>query len=93
MKQCMEPTVCAKDGSQRERAISSVVFLLKKFVDLKTKDSSEKREKLFTYVGHCIAMLIPRCTDPIVAVRQLALEGIQLCLCKHKNKIQKKTCF
>lgn len=76
----IEPWICSKDGSQRERACNSVIFLLKKTVELKTKEGPERREKSFTDVGHCIAMLIPRCTDPIASIRQTAIEAIQTCL-------------
>jgi hypothetical protein len=39
-----------------------------------------QKEKAFSEVGNCIAMMIPRSTDPVVEIRQLAIESIQMCL-------------
>eukprot|EP01116_Phalansterium_solitarium_P016259 TRINITY_DN3745_c0_g1_i3.p1 TRINITY_DN3745_c0_g1~~TRINITY_DN3745_c0_g1_i3.p1 ORF type:complete len:1692 (-),score=828.04 TRINITY_DN3745_c0_g1_i3:272-5347(-) len=34
----------------------------------------------FTEAGHCLALLIPRCTDPVLVVRRTSIQAIQLCL-------------
>jgi len=75
-----EPWVCSKENIQRERSCNSVLYLLKKFLEIKKKEQGERKEKLFSEAGHCIAMLIPRCTDPIPNVRVMATESIQIVL-------------
>ena len=34
----------------------------------------------FSYAGPLLARLIPRCTDPVIRIRQLAIEAVQTLL-------------
>lgn len=61
--------------------MSSVLFLLKKYVEYKTALTGPKNEKHFEGLGSCLAFVIPRCTDPVVLVRQRALEAVGIALC------------
>eukprot|EP01119_Soliformovum_irregulare_P013154 TRINITY_DN3473_c0_g1_i1.p1 TRINITY_DN3473_c0_g1~~TRINITY_DN3473_c0_g1_i1.p1 ORF type:complete len:1648 (+),score=609.13 TRINITY_DN3473_c0_g1_i1:20-4963(+) len=72
----VEPIISSADGVQRSNALQSLVYLLTKFIDLKKKGAA----KSFTDVGRCIALLIPRVTDPVPSVRTTALSGIRTCL-------------
>jgi hypothetical protein len=76
----IEPYVCSRELSQRERSITTVAALLKKFCDIKAREEN-KKEKCFADVGPVIAMLIPRCTDPHTFIRRTAIESIQLSTC------------
>lgn len=73
----IEPYVCSSQGDQREGACKTVFFLLEKFIQLNKRKRFEKR---FVALGNCIAMLIPRCTDPVVSIRQTAIASIGTCL-------------
>eukprot|EP01087_Luapelamoeba_hula_P005831 TRINITY_DN1587_c0_g1_i1.p1 TRINITY_DN1587_c0_g1~~TRINITY_DN1587_c0_g1_i1.p1 ORF type:complete len:1410 (-),score=232.80 TRINITY_DN1587_c0_g1_i1:1013-5242(-) len=67
------------DPLHRERAVDAVLFLLKKFVEFKTTEAipeGQKKEKAYAEVGSDLAFIIPRCTDPIVQVRQRSIEAI-----------------
>jgi len=72
----------ASEAHQRERAAESVLALLKKFVELKNSDpeAPEKREKLFSHIGADLGFMIPRCTDPILAIRQRSIEAVGIML-------------
>ncbi len=72
---------CKPDGAVRERAVNAVLYLLKKYVEYKTAQTGPKKEKHFEGLGACLAFIIPRCTDPVVAVRQRALEAVGIALC------------
>lgn len=69
------------DGAVRERAVNAMLYLLKKYVEYKTNQTGPKNEKLFEGLGSCLAFIIPRCTDPVVTVRQRALEAVGIALC------------
>jgi len=78
--QTIEPWVSSKEYFQRERALFSMGSLLERFIELKKADA-QKKERIFLELGSCIAMLIPRCTDPTASVRSLAIRCVQLSLC------------
>jgi hypothetical protein len=90
--QHLEPFIQSRDSKERERSILSAATLLKKFIELfgttataaNTSAVSEQQASTSSsasFVGGCIAMLIPRCTDPLLPVRQTALVAIQHVIC------------
>ncbi|KAL6063739.1 HEAT repeat domain containing protein [Balamuthia mandrillaris] len=78
----LESYTRSPDALQRERAVSSFLFILKKFVELRTgTDLAEKLAKLkqeakWEGVGRNLAALVPRCTDPKVEIRHKAVEAV-----------------
>ena len=54
--------------------------LFKKFVEYKSSETGEKPEKSFASLGECMGRFVPRCTDPDVKTRLMAMESIEACL-------------
>jgi len=79
----VEPYLTSTEPVVRERAVTSVLFLLKKFIELVVGEKNKKNTgivKAFTKVGYYIAMMTPRCTDPEVSIRQKSVEAIGMML-------------
>ena len=76
----IEPYVRSKESIERERTVTTITLLLKKLVENLRNRETKSSEKEFNQIGACIAMLIPRCTDPLSIVRSNALESIQISL-------------
>lgn len=75
----LENWIRAKEVHQRERAVSAVLHIVKKFIEYTSAE--EKKDKVFTNLGSAVGLLVPRCTDPNEGIRKLSMEGIQLLLC------------
>jgi len=70
----------------RKRAISTYVRLLKKFIDLVSemlRNNIKPTDRQIEGIGHNLASMLPRCTDPDPEVRGHAIESIQLLLYIH----------
>eukprot|EP01113_Clastostelium_recurvatum_P024391 TRINITY_DN2913_c0_g1_i2.p1 TRINITY_DN2913_c0_g1~~TRINITY_DN2913_c0_g1_i2.p1 ORF type:complete len:827 (-),score=264.21 TRINITY_DN2913_c0_g1_i2:42-2447(-) len=74
----LEGWVRSKEAYQRDRAVTAVLFLSKKFIEFTIDE--EKVDKNYVNLGHALAILVPRCTDPLESVRRSAVEAIQLML-------------
>eukprot|EP00004_Rigifila_ramosa_P005673 TRINITY_DN1633_c0_g1_i5.p1 TRINITY_DN1633_c0_g1~~TRINITY_DN1633_c0_g1_i5.p1 ORF type:complete len:1396 (+),score=325.85 TRINITY_DN1633_c0_g1_i5:37-4224(+) len=77
-----ESHIVSATDALRERACDSIFLLLKKLIELQktTAKSLEKKDASFQEIGKYIAMLIPRCLDPVVAVRDRAVRALQTML-------------
>ncbi|MDP2434244.1 MAG: hypothetical protein Q8P67_00705, partial [archaeon] len=67
----------------RERSVTIVVALLKKYVELKSKGVMPPPDVVddkFLHLGPVLSMLIPRCTDSSTRVRVRAVESVQTVL-------------
>jgi maestro heat-like repeat-containing protein family member 1 len=75
--QRLEYYVVSKRPIERERALTSYLVVLKKFVSRINTDGARTDEKELSHLGHYVATLFPRVSDPYSSIRQLAVENLQ----------------
>jgi hypothetical protein len=68
------------DVNLRRKCVETVLTLFKKFVEYKSGETGDKPEASFASLGDCMGRFIPRCTDPDVKTRLMAMESIEACL-------------
>eukprot|EP01105_Mastigella_eilhardi_P020591 TRINITY_DN4914_c0_g1_i1.p1 TRINITY_DN4914_c0_g1~~TRINITY_DN4914_c0_g1_i1.p1 ORF type:complete len:1654 (-),score=536.16 TRINITY_DN4914_c0_g1_i1:72-5033(-) len=79
--QSLEHWCSSSVDTQREHACDSALFVLKKFIQFSTGDGAKQRvDNSFTNLGSALAMLLPRCTDPVARVRKSAIEAVGMML-------------
>ncbi|XP_048576780.1 maestro heat-like repeat-containing protein family member 1 isoform X2 [Nematostella vectensis] len=64
---------------ERDRAMDCALTLLNEFKD-NMLVSADGKEANFTAIGPILARIVPRCTDPLITVRQNAIDSIQTLL-------------
>ncbi|XP_033626005.1 maestro heat-like repeat-containing protein family member 1 isoform X2 [Asterias rubens] len=74
----LEPWFVSTQDQERERTLAATLALLKFYQENLTDVSSGMGS--FSNMGILIGRLVPRCSDPVFAVRESALESIQLIL-------------
>lgn len=77
----VEGLSASRESHERTRALKALLYLLKSFLQM-IKD----HERSFSALGPRLAVLIPRCIDPVSEVRSLAIEAVQICLFIDRGK-------
>lgn len=72
----LNPWMISKHDFERERCMQSIFLILKSYHE----EKEELTYKPFSTLGICLGLLIPRCTDPQVIIRLLALDCISALL-------------
>jgi len=75
----LAPYVRASSDIQRQRAMTSILYLMKRFVEY-VSDSEGRNDTKFDKLGDTLAIFLPRSTDPIPQIRSMAIEAAQLAL-------------
>ncbi|KAL5467301.1 hypothetical protein EMCRGX_G031509 [Ephydatia muelleri] len=75
----LEPWILSEDGVERERAICCYLELLRTY--LAQADQNEPSRVIgIQFLGQMIGELIPRCSDPVLKIRQTSIESVQVLL-------------
>ena len=77
--QQLAPYVRASSESQRFRSITSILYLLKRFVEY-VSEIDARNDTKFEHIGETLAIFLPRSTDPNGQIRSMAIEAAQLAL-------------
>jgi len=67
-----------EDDHQRTCVMTTILALLKRFIEFKSSEQEPGVEDSFAAIGKCIGLLTPRCTDPLPFVRMAAIECMEL---------------
>lgn len=79
LKHIQDPWLITAFGVERERAVDTILSLLQTFRDNMLLTVGGKPNS-FVMAGPLLARLIPRCTDPVIAIRQTAVDCVQCVL-------------
>eukprot|EP00013_Stygamoeba_regulata_P006034 CAMPEP_0177640424 /NCGR_PEP_ID=MMETSP0447-20121125/6535_1 /TAXON_ID=0 /ORGANISM="Stygamoeba regulata, Strain BSH-02190019" /LENGTH=1747 /DNA_ID=CAMNT_0019142493 /DNA_START=242 /DNA_END=5485 /DNA_ORIENTATION=- len=74
------PWIKSPRAHERARAVASFLALLRRYVEYKSTETEQKVDSHFFELGHTLALLVPRCTDPSPGIRLAAVESIQTVL-------------
>ncbi|KAJ7383167.1 Mroh1p [Desmophyllum pertusum] len=80
LKHIQDPWLLSTSDVERERAVDTILTLLQTFRDNMLLTVGGKPTS-FVMAGPLLARLIPRCTDPVIIIRQTAVDCVQ-CLLK-----------
>lgn len=75
----LAPYVRSSSDIQRSRAMTTILFLLKRFVEY-VSESDARNDTKFDSLGDTLAIFLPRSTDPNPQVRSMSIEAAQLTL-------------
>lgn len=73
----LEPWVQSTDEQERSRAMECLLELLKAYLDFSNTNEAARE---LAVQGQLLGRMIPRCSDPSLAIRQMAIDCIQLTL-------------
>eukprot|EP00463_Aulacantha_scolymantha_P000308 TRINITY_DN1186_c0_g1_i1.p1 TRINITY_DN1186_c0_g1~~TRINITY_DN1186_c0_g1_i1.p1 ORF type:complete len:413 (-),score=76.39 TRINITY_DN1186_c0_g1_i1:393-1631(-) len=76
----LEPYMKSDNPVERERSATTYLKICKKFVTKIIHDKAPQTENVVPNIGAMISVLIPRCTDSALTVRQTCVENIQAIL-------------
>jgi hypothetical protein len=76
----LERYLVVERSVERERACSTYLVLLKKFVSKCVHEKFPQEEKAFPELGQYLGVLLPRCSDATLSIRQTSAENIQALL-------------
>ncbi|KJE96498.1 hypothetical protein CAOG_06818 [Capsaspora owczarzaki ATCC 30864] len=82
MLESLAPTIRSDQAHRRQRAVEAALYVSQQYFKFKSERLKENPEvpEDFLGFGKLIAFLAPRCTDPVVKIRQTALDAIQVLL-------------
>lgn len=81
----LEPIVVIASDTQRERAVSSILALLRKFIQFasspkKSAAATASPDACYDKLGESIVITLPRCADTVPHIRRAAIECVGLML-------------
>lgn len=79
LRHIQHPWLLSASDLQRERAVNAILCLLESFRDNMLINVGGKSSS-FMLAGPVLGRLIPRCTDPVIAVRQTSVDCVQCVL-------------
>lgn len=86
LKLIQDPWLLSTSDVERERAVDTIFSLLQTFRDNMLLTVGGKPSS-FILAGPLLARLVPRCTDPVILIRQTAVDCVQ-CLLKIAARFQ-----
>ena len=75
----LAPYVRSSSDVQRSRAMTTILYLMKRFVEY-VSESDTRNDTKFDHLGDTLAIFLPRSTDPSAQVRSMSIEAAQLAL-------------
>lgn len=75
----LAPYVRSSADAQRSRAMTTILYLMKRFVEY-VSESETRNDTKFDCLGETLAIFLPRSTDPSAQVRSMSIEAAQLAL-------------
>lgn len=79
LKHIQDPWLLSTSDVERERAVDTILTLLQTFRDNMLLTVGGKPTS-FIMAGPLLARLIPRCTDPVIIIRKIAVDCVQCVL-------------
>lgn len=75
----LAPYVRSSSDVQRSRAMTTILYLMKRFVEY-VSEADARNDTKFDQLGDTLAIFLPRSTDPSAQVRSMSIEAAQLAL-------------